>query len=563
MGNLLEAEIHPNNDFAGREPELRSLTEAMEGDGTHAVHAIVGDGGIGKTELAKAYAFRRRKQYEACYWLDASEAGFEAATRRLFRLVMGDPPPSDSPPDQIGLAVREALTRGRHLVILDNLEEPSRLPGWYLGDSSRVLVTTRRADLPTELVLMHRLEVLPIDVAVDVLKRHRPDLQTGEHRNALRQVATQIGCHTLALALAATYLRFHPSVLPSQLLRRLAEAPVGSARDLLSGQSYSLGTRYRMSVAASLGLHLDLMNGPLESGLLRLAAFCSPKNIPVGLFIDALHAREAEVEQALARVASVSIVVYARTVSVHPLTQAVLRSRLFAEAGRGEQVLTAAMTVLRGVFADVMDPVQSENQRAYAPHAEAIVDGFIAAVESGEIAASGESLSAAANLGNQLGLYFIRNRQSSRARVVLQNAANLARRAYVAPHQEIATIVNNLGVALQETGHLRGALNCYREAEAIDSLLLGPDHPQTATDLHNLGGVLAVMGDLSAARSYLARAVLVYVRREGITSSALEAFATLLEAGGHRAELKRAGIDDWHLDQLERRTSLRHPDRLH
>lgn len=44
---------------------------------------------------------------------------------------------------------------------------------------------------------------------------------------------------------------------------------------------------------------------------------------------------------------------------------------------------------------------------------------------------------------------------------------------------------------------------------------LGPDHPDTATSLHNLATILAAQGDLAAARPLFERALLVREARLG------------------------------------------------
>jgi tetratricopeptide (TPR) repeat protein len=554
-GNLLEAEVRPNKDFAGRDDDLAAVALALREGGPNLSYAITGEGGIGKTELAKAYLFRHGGEYDGCYWIDASEAGLEQATARLFNSIFRRAPPSDSPPDQIRLAVCERLSRGRNLLVLDNLEAPNRLSAWFLGHRSRVLVTTRRTDLPSELIGGHRLDTLTIDVAIGILRRNRPDLGE-EYESSLVRVAKAVGCHTLALALASAYLRFHPNVTPAELLKRISEAPVGSDDDPLSVHAGQLGTRYGMSVSASLSLHFEPLAAMDGSGILDVTAFCHHERIPVRFLGEVLHLPPTAMELSLARLAAFSILVYGKDVSLHPLTHSVLGLRVWRELDRAKKAMSSLVDVLHRTFEDVSASEPTDDQRETALHAEAVVQHFVGAWTSGRLSADAATLARMATLANQTGLHFLGRRQPIRARALLEKAASLARRAYARPDPEVATILSNLGIALQEAGHLRGAFSCYSEAERIDTALFGPDHSQTAIDWYNLGCVLTMLGDTTAARSYLSRALCTLLN-DGARSSvaAAEAFVRFLEAGGDRVELLSMGLAETSLASLERRRS--------
>jgi len=65
-----------NPDFTGREDLLESLrSELCSGSPAAVTQAIVGLGGVGKTQLAIEYAYRHAGQYEAVLWVGADGAG--------------------------------------------------------------------------------------------------------------------------------------------------------------------------------------------------------------------------------------------------------------------------------------------------------------------------------------------------------------------------------------------------------------------------------------------------------------------------------------------------------
>ncbi len=73
----------------------------------------------------------------------------------------------------------------------------------------------------------------------------------------------------------------------------------------------------------------------------------------------------------------------------------------------------------------------------------------------------------------------------------------------------VAVCAQNLAMLLHKQGELSAAWPLYRRALAIDEKLLGPEHPQTAADLHNFARLLQDQGELTAARQLLQRALAV------------------------------------------------------
>ena len=74
--------MHDENAFTGREDDLQRLSQALWSGGTATVTcmdaagvvdeaALAGMGGVGKTTLARAYAFLNRERYHAVWWVRA------------------------------------------------------------------------------------------------------------------------------------------------------------------------------------------------------------------------------------------------------------------------------------------------------------------------------------------------------------------------------------------------------------------------------------------------------------------------------------------------------------
>lgn len=56
-----------------REDELARIHTALQGDGSRKVVVLHGLGGIGKTQLAIAYAKRHKDNYSAMFWLNIKD----------------------------------------------------------------------------------------------------------------------------------------------------------------------------------------------------------------------------------------------------------------------------------------------------------------------------------------------------------------------------------------------------------------------------------------------------------------------------------------------------------
>lgn len=485
--NFAASGLRRNPDFVGREVEMVELHRRLGGGNVALTHALSGDGGIGKSELAKEFVFRHADEWDGVWWLEASEEAAEAKTFGLAASVGIEAPPT-TPPEQVRGAVCAALSRGRHLLVLDNLETGERLRGFTLVPPSRILVTTRIDQIPEASgVEMFDVQVLSRAASIALLRKHREDLDGNEHDATLGLVAEQLGDHALALAFAAAYLRRFPNVTPLDLLGRLQRAELGEAKHIFEGMDPRDVGPYKLKVAASLSLHLSRFKSKPEMALLNLAAFCHPASIPIEVFFDAMNLSREEVEGALRNLAELSLIEYKQTISLHRLTQEVARSRLAPDERRAS--VLALVSALRPRFVDALDYRNWAGQDRFAAHARAALSHALA---TGEVEGAG-------NLGNQLGLLLQNRARFDEALAALLDAERIDRAVLGDNHPEVAAVVNNIGGVLLDKGDLGGVLERYREAERICRAVYGDDHPNVAIVVNNIGGVLRVKGDFDGA----------------------------------------------------------------
>jgi WD40 repeat protein len=215
-----------NGDFVGRDGDLArlhaSLSEAGSGPVGIRPAGLTGMGGIGKTQLAVEYVYRRREDYaEGIFWIDAAGPladGFaRLATDHRLRWAEAERPRDE----QIRAAFAALDGRPHALLVLDNLPDPAALAAPVLPDCvpedvrCRVLFTTRRHDLGRFPGV--EVTILPEEPALRLLLRHPSrravlDPSHPDHEHA-RAIARMLGRLPLALELAGAYLgKFSPDV---------------------------------------------------------------------------------------------------------------------------------------------------------------------------------------------------------------------------------------------------------------------------------------------------------------------------------------------------------------
>ena len=317
------------DDFTGRTDLLLRLRDTVR---EHPLVALVGLGGIGKTQLAAEYVHRFRSSYQLIWWITAETVRtVEGSVEDLAQAVNI---PRQAERSRTTATMLDALRRGdpttEWLLVLDNAEEPAQIGSLltrYLSKGpGRVLVTSRSTDW--------RAYARTLDVPVfrraesTALLKKAAELQEEE----ADQLAEGLGDLPLAVDAAIGSLR-SGRVTPRQFLERLPTAQAEGGED----------EELRRKLQATFGVALDRLReqSPGSHRLLELLSVMAPDvsldYVHGGAMAQALMpydptARDRSMRQSLLqrleRFSLVTVDPRERLVLVHRMLQEFVRGRM-------------------------------------------------------------------------------------------------------------------------------------------------------------------------------------------------------------------------------------------
>lgn len=182
--------------FVGRIQEIETISQILQPSEpcTEQRRLILGGiGGVGKTQLALAYAQRYRASYSSVFWLNAtSDQTLKSSLREIAGQVL-KPQDLDSLNDEAALA--RTLTwmadvqNTRWLVIFDNYDQPELLdikPYCPYASHGSIIITTRLPDK----VAGRQMRIQPlqdIDESIEILQARsgRANTKSGKPEHTL------------------------------------------------------------------------------------------------------------------------------------------------------------------------------------------------------------------------------------------------------------------------------------------------------------------------------------------------------------------------------------------
>jgi tetratricopeptide (TPR) repeat protein len=522
--------------------ELLAALDAS-GPGVSVVCAVTGMRGVGKSQLAAAYARGKLAEgWRVVAWVNAEDPAGLAGGLAALAEAAGLGGQGDGDP---GRAVRHWLEvdGDRCLVVFDNATDADVLRQYLpAAGGARVLVTSNRGSV-AELGEPVGVEVFTPDEAGAFLAA-RTGL--GDPVGA-GELAAELGFLPLALALAQAAAVIRGQHLGyGTYLERLRGLPVTSYLTRQDGQPYPHGVAEAVLLSLQAAQASDRTGAC--AGVLELMCVLSAAGVRRGLLHAAGQAGVLDggtgldalvVDEGLGRLAERSLLAFAvdgQAVTAHRLVLRVVRERL-AQQGRAAEVCRGAASVLDAHAAALVDsqdrlavrdvPEQvaalqataaglgdeaGELEAALLPprswalyHLNGLGDSAVQAIALGEPLVKdlervlGPNHSFTLGMRNNLALAYLAAGRVAEAVPLHERTLADRERVLGSDHPDTLGTRSNLALAYRAVGRVAEAVPLHERTLADLERLLGPDHPDTLTSRDNLALAYRAVGRVAEA----------------------------------------------------------------
>lgn len=484
--------IRPVPGFSGREEELAAIAGALaDGDAVAAVHGL---GGVGKTSIAREYAWRNREGYSVVWWLSAqTEEGIIEGLLQLGTVFVHELDRTAdlrSAAQRVGNSMLSGFAKPV-LLIFDNLEDERLVRTWLPRGSGRALITSRNAAWSSEVAAIP-LQTWDVQTAIGYLQREggRAALKATE----ARAIVEALGALPLALSHAAASLRSMRTIAPERYLERIAKYL----------KSAPPTAEYPQSVFATFSAAIAQAEreAPGAAEILTFAACFAPDSIPDELLRQRVD-DEPALDEALGTLDRLSLLAFSdgsRTYTMHRLVQAVARDTMGAGRLAWQERAVAAA---EAAFPEVEFANWPQCER-FLPHARAALDGLPRDADK----------HLAGSLANRCALYLWQRGEYDAAEPLARRALAIREKLDNAS-ADVAQSLQNLAIVHYHQGRVAETISLLTRALVISEQTYGCDHPNVAHALNNLANVYTTQASLAEAEVLHLRALAIKERALG------------------------------------------------
>jgi hypothetical protein len=524
-----------NPHFFGREEFLTKLHDIFAtGESAALTQAITGLGGVGKTQIALAYAYRYAANYQVIWWVRAENSAIiDTDYYKLARMLGFQDQAADR--EQI-IGYVKAWLEEHHdwLVIFDNAMDYGQiqeyLPKFKQG---HLLITTRN----THFEIDHKLavDVFEPEVAAQFLKT-----RTGRQDNdGAFDLANTLGGLPLALEQATAYMLANKMNYRSYL-----ELICKTTVRLFSKSKPPVG--YHDTVLTTWQVSLDQLTDQAVRQLLYLSAFLNPDYINQGFLAAGINIlpqpladkinEASEFYNILTHLETYSLIQRKETDcwGIHRLLQEVIRESLGEEKKdwakyaiglikenwnydydqmdtweKSREVLPQLLVVVKTAiplqFNDFLSGWVCSKGGSYLNYQGRYKEAeplFKRALEIRERVLGVDHPTTAVSLIDLAGLYWSQGRYE-KVEPLFKRALEICERVLGADHLNTADMLNNLALLYYNQGRYEEAEPLYKRALEICINVLGKEHPNTQIFLNNLIGFYESRNQTAAAQEVM------------------------------------------------------------
>ncbi|OAF59451.2 hypothetical protein VC83_03958 [Pseudogymnoascus destructans] len=530
-----------NEHFVGREDILDQLDLGgqQQAPKKHRRHALVGLGGVGKSQIAIEYAYRARKHQPqlSVFWIHAStRTRFEQAYQEMAERL--ELPGRHNPEANVLRLVYNWLSdeaNGQWHMILDNVDDGSMFfgnngvttgvsPHDQAADSQpplesflpqsrngSILITSRTSTAANNLVdtfgKLVSVEPMKEKDSVDLFKTKIPVNKCSE--TDLVELTQALEGIPLAITHAAAYIRSRPRVTVSIYLSLFQESESNQASLLNNNETTDLRRDHsiRHAVITTWQISFDQiqLTWPDSAKLLSLMAMFDRQGIPESILYNGRD--RLQFEDAVAPLTSFSLIkvqsskqpepqVGEHLFEMHDLVQLATRKWLEIQRkiGRWHK---ASLRIMAADFPSGEHDTWAAC-RALLPHARKVLSY---APEDTEATLD------RARIEDNTVWYLLQVGEYAAAEKIGRTAIMGREEILGVEHLDTLTSVSNLGSVLESQGKYEEAEAMHQRALKGRQKMLGEEHPNTLTSVGNVGVVLERQGKYKEAEALQQRAL--------------------------------------------------------
>ncbi|KFY32262.1 hypothetical protein V493_00366 [Pseudogymnoascus sp. VKM F-4281 (FW-2241)] len=469
--------------------------------------AIVGLGGVGKTQIALEAAFRVRHRHPDCsvFWVPAGDAAsFENAYRRigLELKVKG----IDDDKVDVQSLVKTALSRenaGSWLLIIDDTDDDVELSGESTSNSplarhlpfnrnGSILFTARSKQSAVELAGKNILKVAPMNQhdALQLLRSNLVHDKTSDVAT-MAELVNLLAYLPLAIRQASAYINQN-TISTAQYLEVFKHSEYEMI-ELLSKQfeddSRPETDQNSITTTWLISFNQILRHNPLAANYLRFMCFLAQYNIPQSLLPPAEIVKMIEAFGTLKGYFFITESATSNSCDIHPLVKLAAKNWL---KRHGEWNMWATLVLRR--LAEVFPFPRHENKdvwMSYLPHTQY----FLASQDDHPYDEESRS-KLLFNVGESfriLGNY-------PEAERIHQQTLELREKIFGRAHLGTLASMNSLAMVLNNQGRYKEAEQLDMEIVKLKKEVLGREHPDTLASMNNLAMRPEVQGPASVQR---------------------------------------------------------------
>ncbi|RDW65098.1 hypothetical protein BP6252_10749 [Coleophoma cylindrospora] len=562
-----------NRNLCGREDIIWELQKSISNPGEHVRVALVGLGGVGKTQIALEYAYltRQNQPDTSVFWVNGnSYTRFQQDYMQI--ATAANIPGIDDPKADILRLTYEWLQSnesGRWIMVLDCADDldiylgtPTRSPEVHVALSAylprnpngSILVTTRNQEVAKNLVSFadNIIAISPMR-QIEALEMLQKTMGQDMDQPVAMRLLELLGYLPLAISLAANFMKSRQ--LSVDNFYNLYQKKSNQGR-ILSSQFSDMGRDYDAptSILGTFQISLNELESrhPDSIHLLHRMSFFDIDRIPFSLLKEQ-DDDSLQLYDTLAPLTSFSLINTDEDsgVSIHRLVHAVIRETMDEETTM--RSANEALRLLSAKFPSG-DFAEWDVCALLYPHARALFQ--FRQIED----TNPEQLSL---LFHNTGRYLLGRGEYWQAQENSERGYYLRKKYFGPEHSLTLSSLRTLASAFQSLGEYSKAEQLYEQALETMERQLGPDDPRTLSATDDFANVYRTQGHFTTAIELYSRVLKSKVEsgsQDLDTLTTYQNLATAYESNGQYEEAERSYMQA--LTGREKLLGKDHPDTL-